>query len=73
MSTSDKDYVRKMSKMGTKCPSFGSEKIGVGSSVNKKCDFCNVCRYRGYCVVARSLKVDVMNARFKRRHKTRKD
>lgn len=49
------------------CRSFGKTKIGTGSSVYCNCDYKNVCRLKGYCVVSRSMRTDEMNKRFSKR------
>ena len=49
------------------CRSFGKTKIGMGSSVYFNCDYKNVCRLKGYCVVSKSMRTDEMNRRFSQR------
>lgn len=47
-----------------KCPSFGSNDIHSWSATSRLCEFKNVCKFKGYCVVHKSMKIDEMNRRF---------
>ncbi len=67
---------RKDRMVSKACASFGKTDIGSGSSVHSSCEYKNVCRIRGYCVVWKSMRIDEMNRRFSkriRRPKTRNE
>ena len=53
--------------VSNKCPSFGSKDIHPWSGTYRLCEFKNVCKFKGYCVVHKSMKIDEMNRRFSRR------
>ena len=53
--------------MSKACRLFGKTKIGMGSSVYRNCDYKNVCRLKGSCVVSKSMRIDEMNRRFSQR------